>query len=121
MIHTHEYGPEYTPEEWDKLQVAIESSGGAILQDPCTGEPITFKAKKGGRKTTTTTCHCDNQSMAVITYDVPSGMIKAIKERGGGFARVCLVCDAVGQWPNFIEHMDPPEPDDPMDEIEEEQ
>jgi hypothetical protein len=105
MLHTSDSGPEYSPDEWAKLQMEIEKKGGAILPEVCTGEPLKFDGK---HKTNTETCFCSNQSMVVLMYDpfVEEGKLETASQRGAGFARVCLVCDAVGQWPKFRHVLD---------------
>ena len=96
---------EYTPDELVALQVEIERDGGAILPEACLGESVTFKKAKGGHASTTRTCHCGNQTMAVLSYEpkVPAAKLAEVRARGGGFIRVCIHCDVLGAWPKFAD------------------
>src|SRR4051794_27103447 len=93
---------EYTPKEWDKLQSAVEKSGGALLPDPCEGQTLSYP-KAGGEPSLARTCECGRQSMMVVIYEPDTSQVEArkMRERGGGFARVCGYCDFVGGWPKF--------------------
>lgn len=96
----------YSPDEWDALTEEVERQGGALLPDVCAGRFVSFTVKNSDRVTKAKTCGCGNESMAVTIYDPHKNqsVAKKMRERGAGFARVCLVCDSVGSWPDF-EHV----------------
>lgn len=120
MIHSDKEGPVYTADDWTNLVTEVDRQGGAVLPDPCVGEPLTFKAvSKDGKSSSTETCNCKNLSMAALPYEpaVKAKDLAKVRERGGGLARVCLVCDVAGAWPRFAHVVeqpvrDEPEPDD---------
>lgn len=88
----------YTDAQYTAVMDAIEASGGAKLPDPCIGEKIDYERK--GRKFPLRTTECRNRTRAVVNYDPGED---EIKERGGGYAPVCLMDDNVGLWPRFRE------------------
>lgn len=95
--------PAYSPNQFTTLCEEVDRQGGAVLPDTCVPELLKFPKPQSDKVDLAETCHCYNESMAVVTYD-PSDTDerrKKMAERGAGFARVCLVCDAAGLWPRF--------------------
>ena len=107
----------YSPEEWDALTAEVERQGGALLPDECKGRYVSFTVKNSDRVTKAKTCGCGNESMAVTIYDPHRNpkVAKKMRERGAGFARICLVCDSVGAWPNFAHVIDREDEEDADD------
>lgn len=122
MIHSDKEGPIYTPDDWTNLLAEVERQGSAILPELCEGSPLEFKASKNGKGSKTRTCHCGQASMAVVTYDpaVKAKDLQKVKERGGGFARVCLVCDVGGAWPRFASAVEQPIREEDEEDLEDE-
>lgn len=96
-------------EEIADIVATVEGQGGALLPDPCVGRKLTYTIPPKNRKIKAETCGCyaehGMETMIVSTYD-PSDSKKERKKmlaRGAGYARACIVCDAVGDWPKIKE------------------
>lgn len=94
----------YSPDQFNALVADVDRQGGALLPEPCQGRTLKYPKARGKGHDKAETCSCGNESMAVITYDLPDSkkLAQAMRDRGAGFARVCLVCDYGGLWPRFI-------------------
>lgn len=105
--------PSYHPDEWDALVSAVESDMGTLLPDRCLGQELEFQDPDDESATKIgMSCCCKKRSMLVTVYD-PSQVTEfdtkpmkkveyeSMVERGGGYARVCGVCDAVAHWPKY--------------------
>lgn len=88
----------YSPDEFNALVAEVERQGGAHLPDLCIGTEIRYKVGRNP-PTKVKTCHCGHDTMFVTVYESEGEE----RTRGGGFARVCAVCDDVGLWPRFFE------------------
>ena len=95
----------YTPDEILQLAPAIERMGGALLPEKCEGRFATYAIPGSKKSTPVKTCHCGQQLMYVMPYSPEDSKGETdeadFRERGAGFARVCLNCDLMGSWPNF--------------------
>lgn len=95
----------YTPDEVLLLAPAIERMGGALLPEKCEGRFAVFANQESGKSTTVKTCHCGQKTMYVVPYAPVDAQDKTseadFRARGAGFARTCVHCDLMGNWPNF--------------------
>ena len=95
---------DYSFDQFASLVAVIDEKGGALLPDECEPQVIKYKMPPKGRIEEANTCHCGNESMFVLPYELTGAAdSKDAKSRGGGFARVCGVCDDVGRWPLYEE------------------
>ena len=97
--------PPYSPDEFNALVAEVDRQGGALLPDLCEGRVLKYAKPRSKNHDLAQTCHCGNESMAVVTYEPSDDEEKdrQMRERGAGFARVCLVCDLAGLWPRYQE------------------
>lgn len=88
----------YSLDAFNTLVAEVEAQAGALAPEPCEGTAIKYPLPND---TTAIehTCHCQNESVAIISYD-PDGDDSGL---GAGFARICLVCDSAGAFPNLTD------------------
>lgn len=95
----------YTLDEVLAIAPAIERLGGALLPEKCVGRLTAFKEHGSEKVKEVKTCNCNQQTMYVVPYspvDAKGQTSEAeFRERGAGYARTCIHCDRMGEWPNF--------------------
>lgn len=86
----------YSPEQFFALVKAVEDEGGELLDETCTAQRYSFTGPRGQGKSVYLPS-CGNTTIMEIPYEAPDGSAQPI--------RLCAVCDDVGNFPRFREHL----------------
>lgn len=92
----------YPPDAFIALIEEVERQSGALLDEPCVKNDVTYVAPPYIVDVTIEkiTSGCGHQARIVTVYD-PADVSPNVG--GAGYATVCTVCDHVGVWPRYCE------------------
>lgn len=87
----------YSEEQFFALMDEIEFQGGEHCQHSHAPDSFRLKLHPDGPEKVRETTGCNNPTLFDVSYALPS--TAAVAKMGK--ARVCAVCDNIGQWPRF--------------------